>query len=373
VRAALAAWLEEWQALGLAEKFAALPTVRLTTRVGNYEAEVRRSFGRAARAVEETLADRVGLAEGLERIGDAFRRSAEVFATRSRQLADFRAFVEGFARRERLRAYLAHAEATGVDEIETARRELSQVAAAPNSLLDASQRERFEKLWREFHARYVEHYAAAHDRGRAGAGARGEVWALRRGALWREFEQLARLPLLSAQVWRRAEEALRRAAEARCDFDVRELLQDRPLCACRFRLGRAGEQDRAVEELRLLAERGVEVYRRTLRLLGGHLAIGLDALARRETDEAEVRRARSLSTAFAQSRLPERLGRADVRLIARALRRTPPPPVRVSTPEAEAGPHSREELRARLERWLDELPERPALIEVVPAGEARTV
>jgi hypothetical protein len=373
VQAALGAWLEAWHALGLAEKFAALPTIRLTTRAGNYEAEIRRSFGRAARAVEEALEGRAKLAESLERIGDAFRRSPEVFAARSRQMADFRAFVEGFAQRERLRAYLAHAETTGVAEIETARRELSQVAAAPNSLLDAAQRERFEKLWREFHARYVEHYAAAHDRALAGEDARGAVWALRRSALWREFEQLARLPLMSAQIWRRAEEALRRAAEARCDYDVRELLQEHPVCACRFRLARADEPDRTVAELRLLAERGVEVYRRTLLLLSGHLAIGLDALARREANEAEVRRARSLSTAFAQSRLPDRLGRADVRLIARALRRTPPPPIRVSTPEAQAGPHTREELRARLESWLDELPERPVLIELVPAGEAQTI
>ncbi|HZI19097.1 MAG TPA: DUF6079 family protein [Pyrinomonadaceae bacterium] len=373
VRAALAAWLEEWRALGLEGKFESLPAVRLTTLAGSYETDVRRSFGRAARAVEEALAGRARLEECLERVAGSFRRSAEVFAARSRQLSDFCAFVDGFARRERLRAYLAHAETTGIDEIETARRELSQVAARPNSLLDAAQRERFEKLWREFHARYVEHYAAAHDRALAGEGARGEVWALRRGPLWREFEQLARLPLMSAQVWRRAEEALRRAGEARCDFDVRRLLEERPVCACRFRLGRSGESGGTIEELREVAERGVAVYRRTLLLLGGHLAIGLDALARRETDEKEVRRARALSSAFAQSRLPERLGRADVRLIERALRRTPAPPVRVSTPEAEAGPSTREELRARLESWLDELPERPVLIEVVSEGEARAV
>jgi hypothetical protein len=373
VRAALTSWLEEWGSLRLEEKFAALPPVRLTTLAGSYEADVRRSFGLAAQAIGEALAGRLSLAECLERVAACFRRSAEVFAARSHQLADFRAFVEGFARRERLRVYLAHAEMTGVDEIETARRELSKVAARPNSLLDAAQRERFEKLWREFHARYVEHYAAAHDRALAGAGTRGEVWDLRRGPLWREFEQLARLPLMSAHIWRQAEGALRQAGEARCDFDVREMLEDRPVCACRFRLGRAGEPSRAATELRETAERGVEVYRRTLLMLGGHLAIGLDAVARREPDEAEARRARALSSAFAQSRLPERLSRADVRLIERALRRTAPPPVRVSTPEAEAGPHTRDELRARLERWLDELPERPVLIEVVPEGEARVV
>jgi hypothetical protein len=373
VRGALAVWLEEWNASALRRKFEAIPAVRLTTLVGRYEADVSRSFGRAAQAVEDTLSGRVTLEESLERIGYAFRNSAQVFAERRRQLADFAALVEGFARRERLRAYLAHAEATGVDQIETARRELLKVADDPNSLLDAGQRERFEKLWQEFHARYVEQYAGAHDLAVGGGRARLAARIVRRGARWREFESLARLPVMSAQVWRRADELLRQAEEARCDYPVRDLLAERPACACRFRLSRAGSLAHAAEELEALAERGIEVYRRTLLLLGGHLAIGLDALARREADEEEARRARVLSTAFAQSRLPERFTRADVRLIERALRRTPPPPVRVRGPQDDTGLMTRDQLRSRLERWLDELPELPVLIEVVGRGEASVV
>jgi hypothetical protein len=62
--------------------------------------------------------------------------------------------------------------------------------------------------------------------------------------------------------------------------------------------------------------------------------------------------------------------RLDVTLIERALRRMPaPPPVKVVAPNGEAGLLTRDELRARFEQWLDELPEQPVLIELVSKAE----
>jgi hypothetical protein len=122
--------------------------------------------------------------------------------------------------------------------------------------------------------------------------------------------------------------------------------------------------------LEAVVERGLGVYRRTLLMLGGYLAIALDAIARRETDEAAARRARSLATAFAQGRAPERFAPRDVRLLERAFERmVAPPPVRVTAPNGDAGLLTRDELRARFDQWLDELPERPVLIELVSRNE----
>jgi len=371
VRAALARWLDSWRARGLAEKFEALPDNFATTRVWKVEAGVRKSFAASASAVESALAGRVTLEEALARVGNAFRNSPDTFDARARDLADLTELVEGYARRERLRAYLAAAEATGVDEIETARRELLNIAGDPSGLLDAGRRARFERLWREFHARYVEHYAAVHDKTVGGGGARAGLQELKRGARWREFEALARLPVVSARVWRQAAEALRRAEGARCGLPVRQLLDSRPGCACRFRLAHAAELSQLPQELEALVEHGLSVYRRTLLMLGGYLAIALDAIARRETEEEAARRARALATAFAQGRAPERFTRRDVRLLERAFERmVAPPPVRVEAPNGDAGLLTRDELRARLEQWLDELPERPVLIQIVSKNEA---
>jgi len=366
VCAALAEWLEGWRALDINQKFAQLPAASLTTTMWGLNAEVSRSFGRAARAVEAALAGRVSLEDELERVALAFADSAERFAHASRRLEDLKALVEGFERRAGERAYLATAEPTGVPEIETARRELLAIAEDANSLLDAERRERFERLWREFHTRYVEHYAAVHDKTMTSREDREALRRLKRGERWREFEALSRLPVVSSHVWRQAEELLRLAGGARCDLPVSQLLETRSSCACLFQLARADRFELLAPELEELMERGLKVYRRTLLMLGGHLAIALDALARREEDTDVARRARTLSTAFAQGNAPEHFSRLDVRLVERALQRTAaPPPVRVAAPGGGDGLLTREELRSRFRQWLDDLPERPVLIEIV--------
>lgn len=371
VCAALASWVGEWRQTGLSQKFELLPDWCLTTRVWKTEGEVRKSFGRAAAGIEAALAGRGTLASALQHAAEAFGNSRERFAQRARALEDLKGFVESQPTREHVRAYLAAAESTGLDEIETARRELLNISEDSNNFLEAKRRARFERLWKEFRARYGEHYAAAHDKTVGAHGSREALIELRRGERWREFEALARLPVVSSQVWRQAEELLRHAEGGRCTMPVRVILETRPACVCRFRLSRASEVEELPQELEALMERGLEVYRRTLLMLGASLAISLDALARRETDEATSLRARALASGFAQGRLPERLTRQDVALVERALRRMPaPPPVRVVAPNGDAGLLTREELRARFEQWLDELPEQPVLIEVVSKSEA---
>jgi hypothetical protein len=370
VRAALGLWLKEWRLLGLLQKFEALPDSCLTTRVWKAESDVRKSFGRAASALESEMAGKTPLEEALARVADAFRNSSETLAQQTRTLEDLCGFVETVETRERVRAYLSAAEPTDVDELETARRELLNIAHDSNNFLDAARRERFERLWREFRARYGEHYAGVHDKTVGGLEVRESLQQLKRGERWREFESLARLPVVSSQVWRQAEGLLRQAEGSRCELDVRRLLSGQPVCACRFRLSRAAELSELPQELEALMERGLGVYRRTLSMLGTTLAISLDALARRETEEETTRRARSLSTAFAQGRMPEKFTRGDVRLIERALRRMPaPPPVKVVAPNGDSGLLTRQELRARFEQWLDELPEQPVLIELVSKAE----
>ncbi|MFL6256432.1 MAG: hypothetical protein ACJ74T_15620 [Pyrinomonadaceae bacterium] len=370
VKAALGLWLKEWYLLGLPQKFDALPDACLTTRVWKAEAQVRKSFGRAAAALEAEAAGKISLEETLGRVAQAFGRSPAAVARLTRSLEDLCGFVETIAARERVRAYLVAAEPTGVEQLETARRELLNLAHESNNFLDAARRERFERLWREWRARYGEHYAALHDKTVGAGGARDSLQDLRRSERWREFESLARLPVVSTQVWRQAESLIRVAEGTRCGLDVRRLLVGQPACACRFRLSRADELSELPQELEALMERGLGVYHRTLRMLGTSLAISLDALARRDVEAETTRRARNLSVAFAQDRIPEKFTRLDVRLIERALKRMPaPPPVRVVAPNGESGLLTRDELRARFDQWLDELPEQPVLIEVVSKAE----
>ncbi len=362
---ALSEWLHEWRELEIDRKIEALPDGALNTRVWDLGRLVSRRFGAASEAIESALAGKSSLEEGLVLASEAFDRSPGKLASAARHLADLRDYINDFGPSARVRVYLATAEPTGIERIETARREPLQLTADPGGLLERERRERLRVSWHEFHTLYVEHYAALHDKTMTG-GEQEALQTLTGGERWREFEALARLPVLSAQPWRRAEELLGRARGARCRLPVRRLLESEPSCACAFRLSRAAEFGRLARLLEETMESGLAVYHRTLLLMAGHLAIALDALARKEEADAEAaRRTRTLSTAFAQKRLPDVFSLADVRLIERALKRSAPPPVRVVAPNGDAGLLTREQLRARFDSWLDELPEHPVLIELV--------
>lgn len=366
VRAALAEWLEAWRAKHLLENFDALSDAGLTTRTWKLAAGVRKSFGAAADAVEAALADIISLEEGLQRVADAFGDAPEQFARNTEQLAQLTNFCAGLSARERVREYLAMAEPTTVDEIESARRELLAMIEETLSLFERESNRRFDILWREFHARYSEHYATMHAETVGANSNRRALDTLTRGAEWREFEALAELSIINRRHWEQAIEVLAEARTSFCDLNVRQLLTERAACVCTFRLSRAGSIASLPQELEELLEHGRRAYHHTLSLMSTPLAIALDAIARKEEDADIAGRARSLSGAFARGTEHTHFTRADVQLIEQALQRmATPPPVRVQLPAGDYGLLTRDELRARLNQWLDDLPDHPALVEVV--------
>jgi hypothetical protein len=365
VRQALAEWLDTWRADNPLARFDVLLDEGLTTRVWNLAASVRKSFGVAAGAIEDALTETVSLEEGLQRVADAFNLSPEQFARARQQLAQLGSFITELPRREERRAYLVLADLTGVDEIESARRELLTIANDVHNLLDTESVNRFDMLWREFHTRYMEHYAQAHDQVLREPVHRRRAEELTRTDDWQEFELLSEIKILNRRYWEEANQLLESARRARCELPVRQQLESRPLCACRFRLMSASALSQLPQELADTVARGREAYRRTLLLMNAPLAIALDALARKE-ETLDTARARSLSGAFAQNTAPAHFSAADIDLIKEALgRMATPPPVRLRLPGSDYGLLTRDELRARLNQWLDDLPSEPALVEVI--------
>jgi hypothetical protein len=263
------------------------------------------------------------------------------------------------------------AEPTIVDEIESARRELLAMIDDLQSPFDREANKRFDILWREFHARYSEHYSTMHAETVGANSNRRAIDTLTQGGEWSEFEALADLSILNRQHWERAEELLRNARNSYCDLNVRQVLADRPACVCSFRLARAIDIASLPKEIAATLSNGRQAYRHTLSLLSTPLAIALDAIARKEGEGDAAVRARSLSGAFARGTEYAQFTRMDVQLIEQALQRmATPPPVRVRVPADEFGLLTRDELRARLNEWLDDLPDQPALVEVVGEGDA---
>jgi hypothetical protein len=366
VLGALAEWLKTWRADNPLKHFDSLDDEGLTTRVWNLAESLRKSFGSAALAIEAIISKSISLEEGLQRVVNAFGNSADRHARNSEQLARLTSFVKELPERNRARVYLSLAEPTGIDEIESARRELLVIAADVHSLFDEQSVNRFNLLWREFHARYTEHYAKTHDETMHDDTRRQQIEAQTRSDEWREFEALSQLQLVNRRYWDEATTLLERARHAECELPVRQLLTEHPSCACRFRLASAETLARLPQEISELVERGRAAYRRTLLFLSTPLAIALDALARKDGDTETANRARSLSGAFAQGAGPVQFSAADVQLIESALARmSSPPPVRLRLPLSDYGLLTRDELRARLNQWLDDLPNEPAVVEVV--------
>ncbi len=364
VRAALGAWLEAWRMHALVQRCEQLPDAGLTLRAWRLLKTLRRTFCVAAEAVAAALADTLSLEEGLQRVADTFSGSAEQFAQSADNQAALAAYVVDVAQRERVRAYLAGAEPTGVEEIECVRRELLLSAENAHSLFDEASCARFERLWQEFHARYIEHYADLHARVMGTGDKRQTLDDVLGDDAWREFEALAQLPFVNRQPWQEADALIARLRHAHCKLDVRPLLAAQPVCACSFRLTRADELLTAAARLTDISARARAAARRTLAHFHQHLAQTLNLLAR-EKSSAAAARAECLAAAFKQGHSPDLLTRADVRLITRAFEIVPPPePLRVPPPDLNHDHLSRAELHTRLTDWLADLPHSHALVEV---------
>ncbi len=366
VRDALADWLKAWRADNPLKNFDALADEGLTTRVWNLAEAVRKSFGNAAIAIDAALSKNTSLEEGLQRVADIFGNSTEKLERSSERLAQLTGFIKELPERTRTHNYLSLAEPTEIDEIESARRELLAIAGDIHNLFNEESVNRFNLLWREFHARYTEHYAKTHDETLHDNNRREQIEVLTRSDEWREFEALSQLQLVNRRYWDETTGMLERARHAECELPVRELLAEHSLCACRFRLASVETLARIPQEIAELVERGRAAHRRTLMFLATPLAIALDALARKDGNTEIAHRARSLSGAFAQGTGPDQFSPVDVQLIESALARmSSPPPVRLHLPVSDYGLLTRDELRARLNQWLDDLPSEPAVVEVV--------
>lgn len=369
VRKALAAWLSEWRASKTVEAFESLPDEALTTRSWRLASGVRRSYGAAADAVEAALVDAISLEEGLQRAADAFADSIDLFVERRKQLEQIRNYLTGLGQRDQILNYLSAAEPTTIDEIENARSELSFLLSDLTRFFDHDSNKRFALLWKEFHTAYSNLYAARHADVVGAESFRAQIDSITRSREWREFESLSSLPVFNAQHWERATTLVNTARDTKCDLNVKQILIDRPFCACHFRLADSVAIATMGEELLALARSGLATYRATLRVLHAPLAIAFDAIARKEPDPEIAARARTLSTNCARNEEFVELGPAEIRLLELALHRmSNNTSVAVRMPAESFGILTRDELKIRLNEWVDALPIQPALMEITTSA-----
>jgi hypothetical protein len=151
----------------------------------------------------------------------------------------------------------------------------------------------------------------------------------------------------------------------RCQLPVRQLLVERPACACSFRLARPVSPQLIVPSLADVLGRGCEAHRQTLLLWREPLARALSLLAQGEGDGEVRARAETLAAALTQRKLPDAFRWPDARLIARALPLVELRPLSIETyvpaalPATQSEPIMQDEPATQTEQWLDNLPGNP--------------
>ena len=284
---ALNGWLTEWKKSGVIERFSELPDDILNVNIWAVSVQAEKTFGTVAETVKSILENFIPLEEGLHRIADTFSDSEDEFFNTTRNLIVLDDFINGEKLREKIWSYLAICENTDDYEIESLREHILDLLEEnyhqPNEALNS----RLENLWGKFLTKYSEHFASNHDFVMKSHHLQEKFDEIMRSDAWWEFESLSKYEIFRPTFWQEAQENCRQFKELDCHFNVREMLDKHPFCACSFNLSQIGEWENLPETLQKNIEQGRTSYRRTLQMLNEDLTPMLNEISKSD-DEFSV-------------------------------------------------------------------------------------
>ncbi|HXG85903.1 MAG TPA: DUF6079 family protein [Pyrinomonadaceae bacterium] len=300
VRASLENWLADWKSAGVLERFDRLPDDILNTKIWRLAVHAEKTFGAVAAAAAAIVEDSISVEEGLHRIADAFGDSEKEFFAGTKDLVVLEDFINGVATRLKIKNYLTLCENTPDETIENCREKLSAVAEQsylnPNEILNRE----MEELWKNFHEKFAAYFASEHDAALKSPQLKTRFDEILGGDGWWEFETLSRLPVFDKKYWNEAGSIRRRLTELDCRFEVREMLEIHPFCACSFNLTKSREWANLPAALERTIDRGRRNYMETLRLMGQTLILLIEQFAE-NNDEKEFAEAATHLTQILKS------------------------------------------------------------------------
>jgi hypothetical protein len=264
IREAFAQWLTEWRERRVLERFNALPDETLNTRIWRLSMHAMNSFGVVAYAINSLLENSMTLDECLHRISDAFSDSKDELKRRSEELIRLEDFIDGAAMRQEIRTYLSTCEITRDDKIEELREKL--VMSIDSSYLDPNRdcNQAMENLWNEFRNLFSEHFAINHEIVMRSHSLQEKFDEILKSDAWWQFENLSRIAIFPSEYWLKANRIRRELQQMDCRFEIREMLQIHPFCACSFSLARMEYWETLPQVLSETIEQGLNSYRQAL-------------------------------------------------------------------------------------------------------------
>jgi hypothetical protein len=305
------------------------------------------------------------LEDALERVAEAFNDDPAQIAAAQRELETLKTFVGAIAEREDIWRYVALAEATDDAEIETLREQVLNYLERHETAFDSAAQEQLNETWHRFREHYTAFYAVRHDAVLFAADRQPQLEKLFQSQEWTEFVELSELKVFHPRFRIKAEKLRARAEQPKCEFDVRSLLRERPVCACGFRLIESERLENLPADLRQIAFDGLAAYRQTLAGLGAAFAVALEDAAQNAISAEIALSAAKLSDYFIRGEPLPPFEHADIEAVKGALAEIQTTALTVSQPRTTGNVAvTREDLRVQFNNWLDSLPNQPFLVKL---------
>jgi hypothetical protein len=361
---ALSNWLASWRNEQILKRFDALPDDALNVRAWKLATRATKTFGVAAEAISDALDGKILLEDALERVAEAFNDDGAQIAAAQRELERLKTFVVAVPKREAVWRYIALAEATDDNEIETLREQILDYLERHETAFDREAEEQLNRFWKEFQERYAVFYQSRHNTILHPADRQTKLEKLFQSRDWTEFVELSEVEIFHPRFRAEAEKLRRRAEHLKCEFDVAALLGEHPACACGFLMIESDCLERLPEDLRQIVSEGLAAYRQTLAGLGAAFAVALEEAAQNAVNAEIALGAAKLSDYFMRGEELPSLERADIEAVKQALAEMQTASLNVTPPRANGSALKREDLRLQFNNWLDRLPDTPFLVKL---------
>jgi hypothetical protein len=363
IRAVLQNWLTDWRASRVLERFDDLPDEILNTKIWRLASQAGKTFGSVAETVTALVEKTVSIDEGLHRIADAFSDSEESFSARAGDLIVLEDFIDGAAKRDEIRNYLAVCEPTDDEKIEYFRAKLWQIIEEGWRNPSASLNRETENLWESFQNKFSEYFAVKHDTIMKSHRLQETFDEIFRSDEWWEFENLSQISTFPQHYWAESQEIRRRSSRLDCRYNARVMLKTHPFCACSFNLAQFGDWEMLAEKLSQTVNRGRSAYRRNLFLLRETLLPVLERFSAQANERRLAEAGWRLIEIFRNgSNLPT-LKNDELSVLRKVLENLPGTPLlHLKMPEQDF--MTREEMREKFNDWVGELPSEPVLLKI---------
>lgn len=360
IKAELQNWTKNWKELQILERFKSLPDEILNNKIWKLSSRTHKIFNAVAKAIEGINAETIPLAEGLQRVADAFANSPIEYFNAKRELEELEIFVSNASTYNSFWSYLALTEITDNPEIEHLR----------TKLLNIYQDYKFNfhnnmaTLCEEFKNQYSQYFAERHDSFMRSQETREKIDGILQSREWWEFENLSKIPLFHQNYWLRSQKYLQQAQELSCGYDVHEMLKTKPFCACSFQTSNIQIWQQIPDLLSDTIKIGRTSYRQTLRILAQSLMPLLSNFAAREPNPEFAESARKLAAILNQNVEIPFMENTDLQVLQKIIASLPNSIIlQTKTPEI-SGFLTREELRENFSQWFDTMPSDPILLKI---------